>query len=58
MGASPNGLVMDPSEQQPLELVEIKCPAHVEKSSLFDLYAQRRNRNQHFASDTFVIHMS
>ena len=35
MGASPDGLVTDPSERQPFGLVEIKCPARAEKLSLF-----------------------
>ena len=34
MGASPDGLVTDPSERQPFGLVEIKCPAQAEKLSL------------------------
>ena len=33
MGASPDGLEIDPSEQQPHGLVEIKCPARAEKLS-------------------------
>ena len=37
MGASPDGLVTDPSERQPHGLVEIKCPARAEKLSIFDL---------------------
>ena len=34
MGASPDGLVTDPSERQPFGLVEIKCSARAEKLSL------------------------
>ena len=45
MGASPNGLVMDPSEQQPLELVGIKCPARAEKLSLFDLCTKKEHNS-------------
>ena len=45
MGASPDGLVMDPSEQQPLGLVEIKCPARAEKLSLFDLCTKKEHKS-------------
>ena len=45
MGASPDGLVMDPSEQQPLGLVEIKCPARAEKLSLFDLSTKKEHKS-------------
>ena len=45
MGASPDGLVMDPSEQQPLGLVEIKCPACAEKLSLFDLCTKKEHKS-------------
>ena len=45
MGASPDGLVMDPSEQQTLGLVEIKCPARAEKLSLFDLSTKKEHKS-------------
>ena len=38
-------VVMDPSEQQPLGLVEIKCPAHAEKLSLFDLCTKKEHKS-------------
>ena len=41
MGASPDGLVTDPSKQQPHGLVEIKCPARADKLSLFDLCTKK-----------------
>ena len=45
MGASPDGLVVDPSEQQPHGLVEIKCPARAEKLSLFDLCTKKEYKS-------------
>ena len=33
MDALPDGLVIDPSKQQPHGLMEMKCPAHAEKLS-------------------------
>ena len=45
MGASPDGLVIDPSEQQPHGLVEIKCPARAEKLSLFDLCTKKEYKS-------------
>ena len=44
MGASPDGLVIDPSEQQLLGLVEIKCPARAELS-LFDLSTNKEHKS-------------
>ena len=37
MGASPDGCVTDPSEDQHNGLVEIKCPASAEETALIDL---------------------
>ena len=38
MGASPDGLVLDTSDvDHPCGLLEIKCPAHGETTSLIDL---------------------
>ena len=45
MGASPDGLVIDPSERQPHSLVEIKCPAHAEKLSIFDLCTKKEYKS-------------
>ena len=45
MGASPDGLVTDPSERQPHGLVEIKCPARAEKLSLFDLCTKKEYKS-------------
>ena len=45
MGASPDGLVTDPSEQQPHRLVEIKCPARAETLPLFDLCTKKEYKS-------------
>ena len=45
MGESPDGLVIDPSEQHPQGLVEIKCPARAEKISLFDLCTKKEHKS-------------
>ena len=45
MDASPDGLVIDPGEQQPHGLVEIKCPARAEKLSLFDLCTKKEYKS-------------
>ena len=45
MGASSDGLVMNPSEIQSNGLVEINCPVRAEKFSSCEL-CTRRNRNQ------------
>ena len=58
MDASPDGLVMDPSEQQPLGLVEIKCPARAEKLSLFDLCTKKEHKSTFcltFIHDTYEL---
>ena len=42
MGASPDGLVVNPSEaHDPYGLVEIKCPARAETTSLLDLATKK-----------------
>ena len=42
MGASPDGLVVDPSEvHDQYGLVEIKCPARAETTSLLDLATKK-----------------
>ena len=43
MGASPDGLVTNPSERQPYGLVEIKCPACAEKIPLLDQLKKGHN---------------
>ena len=48
MGASPDGLVTDPSERQPFGLVEIKCPARAEKLSLFKLSTEKQYKSNFF----------
>ena len=58
MGASPDGLVIDPSEQQPLGLVEIKCPARAEKLSLFDLSTNKEHKSTfclRYIRDTYEL---
>ena len=45
MGASPDGLVIDPSECKPHSLVQIKCPACAEKLSLFDLCTKKEYKS-------------
>ena len=57
MGASPDGLVIDPTEQQPHGLVEIKCPARAEKLSYL-ISARRKNTNLCFAYSTLMKSMS
>ena len=55
MGASPNGLVTDPSERQPHGLVEIKCPAHAEKIPLLDLCTEKQYKLLFSAIQQWVI---
>ena len=58
MGASPDGLVTDPSEQQPYGLVEIKCPARAEKLSLLDLCTKKEYKSTfclQYINDTYKL---
>ena len=52
MGASPDDLVTDPSEQQPHRLMKIKCPAHAEKLSLFDLCTKKGYKSPFYLQHT------
>ena len=52
MGASPDGLVTDPSESQPYGLVEIKCPARAEKITLLDLCTNKKYKSSFFLQYT------
>ena len=48
MGASPDGLVTDPSEIHPDGLVEIKCPARADKITLSDLCTDKQHKSSFF----------
>ena len=72
MGTSPDGLVIDPSKQQPHGLVEIKCPTCAEKLSLFDLCMKKftfclqhtddkyelKNRNNYYYQIQVQLHIT
>ena len=48
LGASPDGLVTNPSEREPFGLVEIKCPARAERLSLFKLSTDKQYKSNFF----------
>ena len=48
MGASPDGLVTNPSKRQPYDLVEINYPACAEKIPLLDLYTEKQYKSSFF----------
>ena len=48
MGASPDGLVTDPSEIHPDSLAEIKCPARADKITLSDLCTDEQYKSSFF----------
>ena len=56
MGASPDGLVVDPGEaDDPYGLLEIKCPARAEKTSLLDLATKKEVCSSFFLDKNLLL---
>ena len=58
MGASPDGLVIHPGEQHQQGLVEIKCSARAEKTSLLDLCTNEKYKSSfclRYNNDNYVL---
>ena len=48
LGASPDGLVYDPSVNEPEELLKIKCPYKAQETSLIDICTKKEHQPSSF----------